>query len=241
MKRLFDAESRSGKPSVACWELSRSRTALCAGDLPRSRTGVEDDLFGAQPDRLGPVGAVAQKSRDVGDEIVVMRIGIGDARAQADVGGDDGRVVLGRDPQIVGVAEPRDVVADDGAGAHAASSTDARHVSIDSGTSNRARNASTAGTTDRAPRARPPRAPVRPSLPRRRGDRRPRRRAPRPVARTRRSPRWHPGRRTSRASGSGFPSPRSGAARRRRAHRDAVSETALSARRQASDAARREE
>ena len=45
-----------------------------------------------------------------------MRVGIGDARPEPDVGGDDGHVVLGRDPQVVGIAEAGDVVADDRAG-----------------------------------------------------------------------------------------------------------------------------
>ena len=62
-----------------------------------------------------------------------MRFRIGHAWAQADVGGDDGGVVLGRDLEVVGIGESGDVVADDRAGRAAASSTDARHVSTESG------------------------------------------------------------------------------------------------------------
>ena len=42
-----------------------------------------------------------------------MRLGVGDPRLQPDVRGDDRRAVLRRHPQVVGVAEPADVVADD--------------------------------------------------------------------------------------------------------------------------------
>ncbi len=45
-----------------------------------------------------------------------MRLGIGDTRLQADVGGDDRGAVAGRDREVVGIAEPTDVVADDRAG-----------------------------------------------------------------------------------------------------------------------------
>ena len=63
------------------------------------------------------------------------------------MGRDDGRAVLGRDREVLGVGEAADVVADHGAGRQPASSTDARQVSTETGVSNRAVSASTAGTT----------------------------------------------------------------------------------------------
>ena len=92
--------------------LAQQHRAL-GGRLAEVEAGVEDDLLGSQADRLGPLGPVAQERGDVGDEIVVVRIGIGDAGPQPDVGGDDGGVVLGRDPEVVGIVEAGDVVADD--------------------------------------------------------------------------------------------------------------------------------
>ena len=143
--------------------LPQEHRALRRG-LAEVEAGVEHDLLGCEPDRFGPPRAVEQERGHVGDEIVVVRIGIGDARAQADVRRDDGRVVLGRDREIVGIGEARDVVADDRARRRTpASSTDARHVSTESGTSKRARErldrrhdpVELLGLTDLRARARP--------------------------------------------------------------------------------------
>ena len=86
------------------------------GVLPRSRPASSTICSGRSPTDSARRARSTQERGDVGDEIVVVRIGIGDARPQADVGGDHGGVVLGRDPEIVGVVEPGDVVADDRAG-----------------------------------------------------------------------------------------------------------------------------
>ena len=70
--------------------LAQEHRAL-GGRLAEVETGVEHDLLGSQPDRFGPLRPIAQERGDVGDEIVVVRIRIGDARPQPDVGGDHGR------------------------------------------------------------------------------------------------------------------------------------------------------
>ncbi len=111
--------------------------------------------------------------------------------------------------------------------AHAASSTDARHVSIESGTSKRARSASTAGTTRSSSSVSSTSGPGPAFTP------------PDveqigavadeligPARRTRRSPTWRRGRRTSRGCGSRSPSRRRVCGCRRRGHRAAGSGTA---------------
>ena len=64
------------------------------GRLAEVEPGVEHDLLGLEPGGLGAARPLEQERGDVGDEVVVVRIGIGDARPQPDVGRDDGRVVL---------------------------------------------------------------------------------------------------------------------------------------------------
>ena len=81
--------------------------------LAEVEAGVEHDLLGREPGGFGAPRALEQERGHVGDEVVVVRIGIGDTRAQADVGGDDRRVVGGGDREVVGIGEAGDVVADD--------------------------------------------------------------------------------------------------------------------------------
>ena len=95
---------------------SRSSTALCAGVLPRSSPASSTICSGSSPAASARRGALEQERGDVGDEVVVVRIGIGDARPQPDVRGDDGRVVRRGDREVVGIGEARDVVADHRAG-----------------------------------------------------------------------------------------------------------------------------
>ena len=45
-----------------------------------------------------------------------MRLGVGDARLQADVGGHDRSAVVRRHPQVIGVVKATDVIGDDGTG-----------------------------------------------------------------------------------------------------------------------------
>ena len=66
--------------------LSRSSTALCAGVLPRSRPASSAICSGAEPGGLGPRGAVEQERGDVAEQVVVVRLGIGDARLAAGCG-----------------------------------------------------------------------------------------------------------------------------------------------------------
>ena len=64
--------------------------------LAEVEPGVERDLLGREPGGLGSRGAVEEERGDVADEVVVVRLGIGDAGREADVGGDDRRAVLRR-------------------------------------------------------------------------------------------------------------------------------------------------
>ena len=89
-----------------------------------------------------------------------MRVGIGDARPQPDVGRDDGRVVLAPRPRgSRGRRSPRCRCRRPRRARHAASSTDARQVSTESGTSKRACSASIAGTTRSSSSASPTSGP----------------------------------------------------------------------------------
>ena len=80
--------------------------------LAEVEAGVDDDLLGPQPDCFRAPGAFEEERGDVADEVVVTGFGVGNARLQADVRGHHGRVVLRGDRQVVGIAEPGDVVAD---------------------------------------------------------------------------------------------------------------------------------
>ena len=96
--------------------LAQQHRAL-RGRLAEVEPGIEHDLLRDQPGRFRAPGPFEQERGDLADEIVVVRFRIGDTRPQADVRGDNGRAVLRRDRQVVGIAEPGDVVADDRAGA----------------------------------------------------------------------------------------------------------------------------
>ncbi len=86
------------------------------GRLAEIEPGVEHDLLGRQTRGLGAPGALEEELGHVAQQVVVVRVGIGDTRAPPDVGGDDGGVVLGRDREVVGITEAADVVADHRAG-----------------------------------------------------------------------------------------------------------------------------
>lgn len=64
-------------------------------------------------------GSVVEEAADGGHHVVVVRIGVGHARRQTDVGGDDGGTGGGAHVQVGGVGEPADVVAHVGAGGEA--------------------------------------------------------------------------------------------------------------------------
>ncbi len=97
-------------------ELARRRHALWTAVLPRSSPASSAICSGDSPADSARAGALDQERAHLADEVVVVRIRIGDARSEADVRGDHRRVVLRGDAHVVGVAEPADVVADDGAG-----------------------------------------------------------------------------------------------------------------------------
>ena len=164
--------------------LSRSSTALCAGVLPRSRPASSTICSGASPTASARRGPLEQERGDVGDEVVVVRLGVGHAGPQPDVGGDDRRVVLRRDREVVGIAEAADVVADDRA-RRARGVEHRRAPRVDRERRRRSARAAprSRARPGRAPRPRRPRARARPSRRRRRAGRRRRRRAPRRAAR----------------------------------------------------------
>ena len=102
-----------GSPSAS---LSRSSTALCAGVLPRSRPASSAICSGASPAASARAARSSRNAVTSPTQVVVVRLGIGDARLQADVGGHHRRAVLRRDAEVVGIAEAADVVADDRTG-----------------------------------------------------------------------------------------------------------------------------
>ena len=94
---MFDADSSSGYPSAASGVALAQEHRALRRRLAEVEAGVERDLLGCEAGGLGPRGTVEQERGDVADEVVVVRVGIGDARLQADVGGDDRRAVRRRD------------------------------------------------------------------------------------------------------------------------------------------------
>ena len=110
---MFDADNSNVYPAAARTSLSRSRIALWAGVLPEVEAGVDGDLLPGEADRFGARRTIEQEGANIGDEVVVVRVGIRDARPGSDVGRDDGRVVLRGDDEIVGIREAADVVRDD--------------------------------------------------------------------------------------------------------------------------------
>ena len=173
--------------------LAQQHRALRRG-LAEVEAGVERDLLAARvPAASACAGAVEEERGDVGEQVVVVRLGIGDARLQPDVGRDHRRAVLGRDGEVVGIGEAADVVADDRAGlARLVEHRGAPRVARD----RRRRSARAARRSGarrgRAPRPRRPRDRDRPSRRRRRGGRRPRRPAPRRAAAASRARRCAP-------------------------------------------------
>ena len=57
-------------------------------------------------------GALAAERHDRADQVVVLRVRVGNARGQADVGRDDGRARRCGDGEVLRVCEAADVVAD---------------------------------------------------------------------------------------------------------------------------------
>ena len=83
------------------------------GGLAQVEAGVEHDPVGRDAGRLRPVGPLDQEVAHLAQQVVVVRVGVGDARGEADVGGDDRRARGRAHGQVVGVGEAADVVADD--------------------------------------------------------------------------------------------------------------------------------
>ena len=118
--RLFDAERNSGQPRAARRSCARSSSSDCGSVLPRSRPASTITRSRGMPAASAASARARRKpAHRVDDGLVVHRLGVGDAGADADVGGHHRRARGGRDRQVVGVGEPADVVAHDRAGAPA--------------------------------------------------------------------------------------------------------------------------
>ena len=151
--------------------------------LAEIEAGVERDLVAARGRRPRRVPRGRAGTRDVADQVVVVRLGVGRRAACSRmwVATTDASW-LGRDREVVGVAEPADVVADHRAGlARLVEHRGPPGVARDGDVEALAERLDRARPRGRAPRPRRPRARARPSRRRRRGCRRPVARAPRPA------------------------------------------------------------
>ena len=63
------------------------------GRLPEIEPRVEHDLLRLQPRGLGAMRALDEKRLDLGEQVVVVRLRIGNPRLEADVRRHDGRLV----------------------------------------------------------------------------------------------------------------------------------------------------
>ena len=112
---MFEADSRSGEPSAASTEESRSSCNDCAGGLAEVESRVEHDPVASH---AGVEGALAPFDEEVAygrGHVVVVGMGVGDPGSQTDVRGDDGGLRLRGEREVVRVGETTDVVAHAGA------------------------------------------------------------------------------------------------------------------------------
>ena len=86
------------------------------GRLAQVQPGVQNDLFVVESGREGPPSAFEEERAHRGGDVVVVRVRIRDARSQADVRGDHGRLGRRRGLEVLGVGEATDVVAEAGTG-----------------------------------------------------------------------------------------------------------------------------
>ena len=119
------ARGRGSCPETSCWRRrgaagsrdaarvpeARNRASDCSAVLPRSRPASSTMRSAGTPATSAPLGPLAEEAGHVGDQVVVVRLGVGHPRLEPNVGDDDGGAVLGRGRRVVGIAQPADVVA----------------------------------------------------------------------------------------------------------------------------------
>ena len=112
---LLDAESSSGIAEPGQSVRGPQQHQRLLPRLAQVEAGIEDDPIGGDTGGQSPPGPVDQKSLHVGHHVVVVRLGVGDAGRQADVGGHHRCARSGGRGQVARVGEAADVVADHGA------------------------------------------------------------------------------------------------------------------------------
>ena len=170
--------SRAGAP--------RSAPATCRGRGRRRARSARR----ASPTASARRGAFEEERGDVGDEVVVARFGVGTRGCSRMCVATTVASCFGGDPQVVGIAEAGDVVADDRAGgARGVEHRRPPGVDRDRHVETGARAPRSRARPDRAPRPRRPPGRDRPSRRRRRAGRR--RRATSSSARARKASNAH--------------------------------------------------
>ena len=95
-KVLFDAESSSGIAQAGQGRRGAQEGQRLLGRLAEVEAGVEHDPLGRDAGGAGALGALGEEAGHVGHHVVVVRVGVGHPRGEADVRDDDGGAVLGR-------------------------------------------------------------------------------------------------------------------------------------------------